>query len=82
MQSVHAWAVGPWKGTTPLRDILEAQIEMEGHSSMYFNNHWKSKTEGTRVTEPSRRESASVLAARIREMLAQDPRRTSWPRGT
>ncbi len=74
---VRTHAVGPWKGVkktgVPVRDILEAQIEISGHTLYLFNNHWKSKTEGMKVTEPSRRESASVLARRIGEILAVDP---------
>jgi endonuclease/exonuclease/phosphatase family metal-dependent hydrolase len=74
---VRTHAVGPWtearSGSFPVRDILEAQVEISGHTLYLFNNHWKSRTEGTKTTEPSRRESASVLARRIGEILAQDP---------
>jgi len=70
---VRTHAVGPWKNGAAVRDILEAQVEISGHTLYLFNNHWKSKTEGGRATEPSRRESASVLARRIVEILAQDP---------
>ena len=77
IERVRTHAIGPWKGSKkgrfPVRDILEAQIEVSGHTLYLFNNHWKSKTEGMKVTEPSRRESASVLARRIGEILAQDP---------
>jgi endonuclease/exonuclease/phosphatase family metal-dependent hydrolase len=73
---VRTHAVGPWKGAKsrsfPVRDILEAQIEISGHTLYLFNNHWKSRTEGAKTTEPSRLESASVLARRIREILGQD----------
>jgi endonuclease/exonuclease/phosphatase family metal-dependent hydrolase len=69
---VRAHAVGPWKGTTPMRDIIEAEIEVGGHLLYVFNNHWKAKTDGVRATEPSRLESASVLAGRIREILKHD----------
>jgi endonuclease/exonuclease/phosphatase family metal-dependent hydrolase len=70
---VRTHAVGPWKGPAPVRDILEAQIETGGHLLYVFNNHWKSRTEGVRATEVSRRESAAVLARRIAEILAVDP---------
>jgi len=74
---IRTHAVGPWKGvkntSLPVRDILEAQFEISGHTLYLFNNHWKSKTEGMKATEPSRRESASVLARRICEILTQDP---------
>ncbi len=70
---IRTHAVGPWKGvkntSLPVRDILEAQVEIAGHTLYLFNNHWKSKTEGMKATEPSRRESASVLARRIGEIL-------------
>lgn len=66
-------AVSPWKGTYPVRDIMEAQIESAGHTLYVFNNHWKSKTEGVNATETSRGEAASVLSARIREIQATDP---------
>ena len=70
---VRTHAVGPWKGAAPVRDILEAQVETAGHRLYVFNNHWKSKTEGAKATEASRRESAAVLARRIAEILAEDP---------
>jgi endonuclease/exonuclease/phosphatase family metal-dependent hydrolase len=70
---VHAHAVGPWKGSIPTRDVIEADIEVGGHILYVFNDHWKSKTGGVRVTEPSRLESCLVLARRVREILGQDP---------
>jgi endonuclease/exonuclease/phosphatase family metal-dependent hydrolase len=69
---VRTHAVGPWKGGT-VRDILEVQLEISGHTLYLFDNHWKSKTEGGRVTEQSRREAASVLARRIREIQSLEP---------
>jgi len=69
---VRTHAVGPWNGD-PVRDILEVEIEMSGHTLHLFNNHWKSKTGGTKATEPSRLESSGAVARRIREILAQDP---------
>jgi len=73
IQTVHSWAVAPWKASTPIRDIVEAEILAEGHILHVLDNHWKAKTEGSKVTEQSRRGSAAVLGARIRELLAQDP---------
>ena len=71
---VRTHAVGArGRAARPMRDILEAQIEQSGTPLYLFNNHWKSKTEGARATEASRMESASVLARRIGEILAQDP---------
>ncbi len=69
---VSTHAVAPWKGSAPLRDILEAQIETGGHTLYLFDNHWKSKTEGVKATERSRIQAASTLAARIREIQASD----------
>ncbi len=73
MVAVHSWAVAPWKGTTPIRDILEAEIQKDSHILYVLDNHWKAKTEGSRATEQSRRQAASVLAGRIRDLLALDP---------
>ncbi|MGA2976480.1 MAG: endonuclease/exonuclease/phosphatase family protein [Spirochaetia bacterium] len=70
---VRSHAVPPWRGDTPVRDIIEAEIQVSGHTLYVLNNHWKSKTEGVKATEASRREAASVLARRIREILTQDP---------
>jgi endonuclease/exonuclease/phosphatase family metal-dependent hydrolase len=70
---VRAHAVGPWNGRTPVRDVIEVEIEQGGHTLYVFNNHWKAKTDGVKATEPSRIQSATVLALRVREILAQDP---------
>jgi endonuclease/exonuclease/phosphatase family metal-dependent hydrolase len=70
---VRTHVVGAWKANAVMRDILEAEIDVHGHLLHVLNNHWKSKTEGGKATEISRRESASVLAGRIAEILAQDP---------
>ena len=70
---IRTHAVGALKSGTATRDIMEAQVEQSGRLLYLFNNHWKSKTGGARATEPSRVDSASVLARRIREILAQDP---------
>ncbi len=70
---VRAHAVGPWKGETPVRDVIEADVEMGGHMLYVFNDHWKSKTGGVRGSEPSRLESCAVLARRVQEILGQDP---------
>jgi endonuclease/exonuclease/phosphatase family metal-dependent hydrolase len=70
---VRTWTVRPWKRGSPVRDILEAQIDAGGHTLYVFNNHWKAKTEGVKATEASRKDSAAVLAGRIREIQAADP---------
>jgi endonuclease/exonuclease/phosphatase family metal-dependent hydrolase len=70
---VRTLGVGPWKGGPPLRDILEAEIQAEGHTLHVFDNHWKSKTGGVKASEVSRRESAAVLGRRVREILVEEP---------
>jgi endonuclease/exonuclease/phosphatase family metal-dependent hydrolase len=70
---VRAHAVGPWKSTAPVRDVIEVELLQAGSTLYLFDNHWKSKTEGARATEPSRLEAAGVLIRRIAEILAQDP---------
>lgn len=70
---VRTHAVGSWKGATPLRDIVEADIVIAGNTLYVLDNHWKAKSEGARATEPFRRNAAGVLARRIEEILALDP---------
>ena len=70
---VRAHGVGAWKGNTAMRDVIEAEIEMGGRTLYVFDNHWKSKLNGVRASEASRRESAGVLARRVREILAENP---------
>jgi endonuclease/exonuclease/phosphatase family metal-dependent hydrolase len=70
---VRTHAVVPWRKETPVRDIMEAEITAAGHTLYVLNNHWKSKTEGVKATEESRRDSAAVLARRMREITARDP---------
>jgi endonuclease/exonuclease/phosphatase family metal-dependent hydrolase len=70
---VHSFAVGPWERSTPVRDVIEAEITVSGRTLHVFDNHWKAKTDGVRATESSRRESAAALAGRIREILSIDP---------
>ena len=70
---VRTHYVPPWKGAGIVRDVLEAEIAVNGHTLYVLDNHWKSKTEGPKQTEPSRRAAASVLARRIEEILASDP---------
>jgi endonuclease/exonuclease/phosphatase family metal-dependent hydrolase len=70
---VRSHAVGQWKAATPLRDILEAEILVSGHTLHLFDNHWKSKTGGVKATEGARRAAAGVLSRRVREILTEDP---------
>jgi endonuclease/exonuclease/phosphatase family metal-dependent hydrolase len=70
---VRSHAVAPWRREVPVRDIVEAEITVDGHTLYVLNNHWKSRAEGVKATEESRRDSAAVLARRVREILARDP---------
>jgi endonuclease/exonuclease/phosphatase family metal-dependent hydrolase len=70
---VRSHSVGQWKQGAPVRDVVEVEIAQGGHTLYLFNNHWKSKIDGARVTEPSRLEAATVLADRVREIMAGDP---------
>jgi endonuclease/exonuclease/phosphatase family metal-dependent hydrolase len=70
---IRTHAVGPWKNGAAVRDILEAEFQVAGHTLYVFNNHWKSRTEGAAASEASRRESAAVLSGRIGEILSRDP---------
>ncbi|HUV07687.1 MAG TPA: endonuclease/exonuclease/phosphatase family protein, partial [Spirochaetia bacterium] len=69
---VGALNPGYWEGRAQ-RMIVEAVIEVEGHSFHVFNNHWKSKIGGSRATEPARLASSRLLAERIGEILAEEP---------
>lgn len=55
------------------RLILEAEIDVGGKPLVALVNHWKSKVEGARETEPRRIEEALALASRIRELAAERP---------
>jgi hypothetical protein len=66
-----AYYVSPYD-SKPLRDILEAQIDVNGNILYFFCNHWKAREGGVAKTEPSRIESASLLKKRISEILASD----------
>ena len=72
VHSTRAHAVGEFAGS-PLRYIVEVQLEVGGRRLYLLNNHWKSKTEGVAETAAARRLSAGVLARRVRELLAEDP---------
>ncbi len=54
------------------RNIVEVQIEVEGHPLYIFANHWKSGA-GDAVTERIRVANARVLKARVDELLRTDP---------
>lgn len=69
---VHTIGVSAY-GANELRDLLEVEIEQDGHRLHVFNNHWKAKSGGARQTEAWRIEAAGKLGRRIREILAADP---------
>jgi endonuclease/exonuclease/phosphatase family metal-dependent hydrolase len=69
---VHTWHVGSFEGS-PVRDVLEVEIERGGRVLHLLANHWKSKVEGARATEAARQESSGVVARRLREILSADP---------
>jgi endonuclease/exonuclease/phosphatase family metal-dependent hydrolase len=74
---VRALAVGSAEGASPeespLRHIVEIEVECRGHRLRVLNNHWKSKTEGVQETEPGRKAAAEVLARRVGRILAEEP---------
>ena len=72
LSRVHAWQVADYRDNK-VRDVLEAEVAVGSRVLHLFANHWKSKEGGVEKTEPSRREAASRLVARIGELLAADP---------
>ena len=64
---VHSWR------KNPVRDVIEAEIDLDGATLHLFDDHWKSKAGGARATERSRLESAGIVARRVREILLGDP---------
>ncbi|MET0262391.1 MAG: endonuclease/exonuclease/phosphatase family protein, partial [Rariglobus sp.] len=54
------------------RPIVEAELDVEGHSLFVFNNHWKSGA-GDVKTEVDRRANARTLRNRLDELLKADP---------
>ena len=60
-------------GSTNLRNIFEARIEIGNDSLYLFNNHWKSKLGGSVLSEKERILAASVINRRIRELLKSEP---------
>jgi len=55
-------------GKRELRPLVEIHYTTGSGRIILFNNHWKSRSGGQRATEQARIMSASVLAARIREL--------------
>lgn len=59
--------------TLNARDILEVELDVDGHPWYVFNNHWKSGASDP-ATEPIRIANARVLRDRLDEILKADPR--------
>jgi hypothetical protein len=57
-------------GGPPLREILEAEIELPESPLVLFCCHWKSKYGGAEETEAYRRLAASFITRRIEELGA------------
>ena len=55
------------------RPILESKLLVGEQTLRLFNCHWKSKSGGAAETEPLRRASAAVLAARLRQIAEENP---------
>lgn len=55
------------------RDIIEAELEIGGHSLWVYNNHWKSGASNPK-REPVRVRNAEVLRALVAARLEADPR--------
>jgi len=58
--------------TTQARDILETQLDVDGHPFYIFTNHWKSGASSTE-SEQARRDNARTLRQRVDEILSTDP---------
>jgi hypothetical protein len=54
------------------RSILEAEIQIDGHTLIVLNNHWKSGA-GSAEREVIRIQNASVLRDRLDEILKENP---------
>ncbi len=72
---VHTWHVGPLDGAA-VRDILEVEVAAGGRTLHLLVNHWKSRVEGTRQTEPSPTGSRRAPWCGAR---GRSSRPTRWP---
>ncbi|MEM8867559.1 MAG: hypothetical protein AAGC73_04765 [Verrucomicrobiota bacterium] len=54
------------------RDILEVELEVEGHRLWLYDNHWKSGASNPK-REPVRLQNADVLRSLIDQRLEEDP---------
>lgn len=55
------------------RNLLEAELDVDGLRLDLLVCHWKSKLEGAEATEEQRREAAALVASRAAALLAADP---------
>ena len=58
--------------TLNARNILEVELDVDGHPLHVFNNHWKSGASDP-VTEEIRLANARTLRTRLDQILGQDP---------
>jgi endonuclease/exonuclease/phosphatase family metal-dependent hydrolase len=58
--------------TTQARDILEVELEVEGHPLLVFVNHWKSGASSAE-SESARRDNARVVRHRLQEVFRNNP---------
>ncbi|MFN8258932.1 MAG: endonuclease [Bacteroidales bacterium] len=59
---------------TTTRDILYFKGKLKNNEMLHvFLNHWKSRREGTEITEPKRIFSARVLMQKVEEIIQKDP---------
>lgn len=57
------------------RDILYINGELAGHTEIHiFINHWSSRREGQKETEPRRVAAASILREKIEEITSDNPK--------
>lgn len=72
VQRVRAYSLREYCGIS-VRKIVEIEISCNGKVLYLFNNHWKSKRDGTFKTENSRREAAALIGSRVNEILYDYP---------
>jgi len=63
-----------WHPLEQARAIVEADIDIDGHSFVVFANHWKAGASNPQM-ELIRQGNARVLRARVDALLAANPRR-------
>lgn len=61
------------EGESILRPVFECEVEAPGGSIRLFSCHWKSKLGGADETESLRMRAASIINARLSELMLHDP---------